>query len=261
LIKITLPDDIQCSVENRQKIENTVLNAAERLSKDLDITGLSEIVLAKNIPSLYETPWTSIGGEVITNNLRPPNFTIKLVGTILDASLVTKKETFQEFLNAFRHELAHINDHHKIPHIYESCRNHDDKPEIESVSWSFALKIWSEFMATHISSNILCIENVKRKIANLNDMCLKMREQKQTHDVKLIADILCCMTYLIGDIMDKNELANELDIKIEINEFTPILERLHDELSSLLKSYPNWSDKSVLKNLKEIFCDFINKNY
>ena len=243
------------------KLEKTVLDATATLSKDLNITGLSEIELVKSISSPFEVFPNSIGSQVIIKCSNPAEYKIEIMATVLDLNEFYKKETIGEFLNTLRHEMAHVDDRNNIPFMYSVCDVCEDSLDFENVSWRFALKIWSEFKATYEASSILCLERINRTITHLNVACTKLLIQSQQRNVQLIADIMCCMAYLLGEITDKEYLAEKVDVKIDIGLYTPTLEHLSNELSSLLKSYPEWVEKDVLSKLRSIFVEFVNATY
>jgi len=263
-LKIIFPDNFYIQEKARQRLENAMLNAVATLSssKNLDIAGLSEVIVVEKIkPSQRHTYLGNIGGEVVTNNHNPLDFTIRIVGTIFDLRLMKDKEIDAEFINALQHELAHVHDHNKIPHIYAERTLRNKTLSQENAIGGVALRIWSEFIATQLSSNGRIHNRVENKIKALNQICQDLTKAPQEQRCVLIMETLCSMAYFLGDIFNHEELANEITERVDIGQYTSYLGRLDEELCALLETYPQWRDMTALENLKNIVHDFFNATY
>jgi len=220
------------------------------LSKELDITGITEIHFLDDMNP-------NIAGEMVVNSLVPSDYTIKLRSSILYKEILNNKQEVNNFINTLKHELCHVHDHNKLQHIYKTLIENDDTIDYERVSLLFAKKTWSEFIATYLSSDTSSTMIIEDKINALNDMCKNLYTIKKDKNTELLGQVFCCMAYVIGDILNKENLAEKLRIKIDARSFTPILQMLYDELKSLLKSYPNWNDVTYFIGIKDIFQTFV----
>jgi len=251
MIKITFPHGIKLSDKQLAKHKATISNLVSVLSEKFDITGLSEISIVENITTPHMGEFIA-AGEVYTTYGDTIEYKIQAVGTIFDSQLIGNKQVFSDFVHMLHHELAHIHDHNKISHIYKERDALKKELTQDNVMWEFTLKIWSEFVATLLSSDKNACIRIEHNVIQLNQLYDKFSRNEGNKRFALITDMICYMAYLFGDISNHENLAEEIGSKIEVGEFAPLFEKLYDELQSLLITYPKWSNIHVLKNLRDV---------
>ncbi|MDL2232504.1 hypothetical protein LJC63_02850 [Ruminococcaceae bacterium OttesenSCG-928-L11] len=261
MIKITFPHGTRLSGEQLARCERTLANLVTNLSGNFDITGLTEISVVENIATPHKGEFIA-AGEVLTIYGDTIEYKMQVVGTIFDPRLIGNKQAFCEFTHMLHHELAHIHDHNKIVHIYKERELLKEELTQENVMWEFTLKIWSEFIATLLSSIQNARFRIEHNIAQLNQLyeeyCVT---EENKNRFALAADMICYMAYLLGDILNHESLSEEISSKIDVGEFAPLFEQLFDELQSLLVTYPNWENIFELSKLKDIIQQIANMPY
>lgn len=258
MINITFPHGINIPSELIEKNNAMLIRLVTALSERFNITGLSEIAVVENI----ETPHLGefvVAGELHTIYKDPIEHKLQVVGTIYDVNLIGNKQVFDEFVHMLHHELAHIHDHNEIIHIYRERETLKAEPSQENVLWEFTLKIWSEFMATQLSSDGNALMRINHNINQVNLLHNSYLSAEARRRFALVTDMVCYMAYLLGDVIKHESLADEIGCQIDVGHFAPFFEQLYDELQSLLSTYPRWQNIYVLKDLRNVIQGIFNK--
>lgn len=251
-IKITY--DCEISDKTKEKMSRALMcGGIERISEELDITGLSEIIFSSNIKSMNESDIKyHIGGEVKILSSNPPNYRIWVY---------IFNNQIDNLLNTIRHEMAHIHDRNKIMSLYlfcESCGNSDD---VYKKFYPLAIETWSEFYATYKSNTYSNIDNVNARIVFINSVLDEINQMEKQESIDKKMKLIVFIARFIGEIIGADYSQEENKKIISNTKHNIVIKRLYDELDYLIDSYPEWNDESVFNGLYQILIDFLCENY
>lgn len=242
-MKISFSDDFKYSENGKMQLEKRIQELVARISKEneFDIGGLVEINIVNNISPIHEDSYLSkISGETVSADDQSKHV-IKIVG---DVFYKPEKEVLSAFIHTLCHEMAHIHDHNKIPHIYM----YGEELSQESVFFMLARRVWSEFIATRSSIRYNNNYDAASKIETLVSMFTKS-DCENTN--KVFECIMGCSSYILGDIIDRDDFTNKMQA-IDNELCRAYMNVLYEELLSLLEIYPNWDNIYILDNLRNI---------
>lgn len=184
------------------------------------------------------------------------------------------EETSSEAVHIFHHELCHVHDESLKFDLFHVAEMEElfagENSTVRQISYSHSDTIWSEYIATRLSSTSkpsdhhMYVESFLEAIPETLNRCKKAKEDYQEHlDVgKLFREVqghisylLKTYAYFLGYFHSMNESFSEEHYK-RILEFSPYLEGVIDaiplELQKLYTSYGSWDDHVVFQNLANI---------
>ncbi|RKP51383.1 hypothetical protein D7Z26_16430 [Cohnella endophytica] len=181
------------------------------------------------------------------------------------------EETSSDAVHIFHHELCHVHDDILKFDLFHVAEIEDlyagENGTVRQVSYIHADLIWSEYIATRLSSTSkpsdhhMYVESFLEAIPETLDRCKKAKEEYQGHlDVgELFREIqghisylLKTYAYFLGYFHSINESFSEEQYK-EILESVPYLKGVIDviplELQKLYTNYGSWDDHMVFEKL------------